>query len=101
MALTNFQDTNKNFQLMQSDWASKLNPVLANPLVNGIILQSVSLVSGANTINHKLGRKLQGWIPVRVRSAATFFDTQDSNPMPALTLTLTASAAVVVDLYVF
>ncbi len=101
MALTNFQDTNKNFQLMQSDWASKINPVLVNPIVNGIILKSVSLIIGSNTINHKLGRKLQGWLLVRQRAAASIFDLQDANAMPDLTLVLSSSAAVVVDLYVF
>jgi hypothetical protein len=44
---------------------------------------------------------LNGWIPTRVRSAATFYDTQDSNPTPDLTLVLYASAACTIDLAVF
>jgi hypothetical protein len=86
---------------MQTVWASAINPVLANPVANGIILKSVSLTTGANTVNHLLGRKLQGWILTRVRSSATIYDTQDSNTRPELTLQLTASGNVTVDIYVF
>ena len=90
-----------NLQMMQNTWATKIEPVISNPLVNGVILENVSLTAGANVINHKLGRKLQGWYPVRIRSAATFYDTQDSNQTPQLTLNLTSSANVIIDLAVF
>jgi hypothetical protein len=87
---------------MQPKWASQLNPIISNPLNSASILKSVSLKSGANVINHKLGQNLQGWYPVRIRGVAvSLYDTQDTNPTPQLTLTLNASAAVVVDLAVF
>ncbi len=85
----------------QTQWSSVIDPVLSNPVTNGVLLKNVSLAIGANVINHTLGRKLQGWVPVRLRSSATIFDTQDANTMPELTLQLTASAAAVVDLYCF
>lgn len=86
---------------LQQNVEQVLNPLLGQPLNSGNILTSISLNSGSNTIDHKLGRKLQGWFTVRVRSSATIFDTQDSNPTPQLNLLLTASANVVVDLFVF
>jgi len=86
---------------MQTLWASQLNPLLTNPALQGNILKSVVLASGDNTINHKLGRKLQGWIIVRQRASASMYDKQDSNARPELTLVLNASAAVTVDIYVF
>ena len=95
------QSTSRELSQLQTTWASQLNPVLQLPLTQGIILSDVKLVAGANVINHLLGRKLQGWVPVRVRSSATFFDTQDANTSPQLTLQLTASANCVVDLLVF
>lgn len=82
-------------------WATILGPLVANPVLQGIILQNVELSAGVNVINHKLGRKLQGWYPVRVRAAAIFFDTQDTNRFPELTLQLTSSADCVVDIYCF
>jgi hypothetical protein len=91
----------QDLSLVQTKWAAILNPVIALPLTQGTIIPNVSLVSGKNVINHSLGRNLMGWILVRVRASATFYDTQDSNPFPSLTLWLEASAASVVDLYVF
>ena len=96
-----FQSTDPAVNLLQQRLNTILNAPLNNPLLSGNILSSVSLASGANTINHGLGRTLVGWFPVRVRASATLYDTQDSNNIPNLTLQLVASAAVVVDLYVF
>ncbi len=97
-----YQSSLKELSLLQTVWASILNPVVTNPVVQGTILPNVTLVNGTTTINHKLGRKLQGWIPVRYHGAfADIYDNQDSNSMPELTLSLTTNNATVVDLYVF
>lgn len=86
---------------MQTNWAQQINPVLALPTNKGLLLQSVSLTTGDNVIDHKLGRKLQGWQIVRQRASAALYDKQDANQMPALTLVLNTSANVTVDLFVF
>jgi hypothetical protein len=81
---------------------SAINPILANPLVFGQILVKQVLTSGSNTINHGLDGTLQGWFIVRFHGAfAQIYDTQDSNPIPGVTLLLHASAGVTVDIYVF
>jgi hypothetical protein len=87
--------------LMQTKWAAILDALLGNPSLNSLILQNVSLSSGANTINHTLGRTLTGWRIIRLRASATMYDQQDSNPHPDLTLVLVSSASAVVDLEVF
>lgn len=86
---------------MQTTWASAIDPVINNPIINGLILQNISLTTGTNVINHKLGRKLQGWYITRVRSSVTIYDTQDSNQTPELTLILVASAPATINLAVF
>lgn len=86
---------------LQTNILSVLNPVLQNPLLNGALLESVSLGTGTNTVSHGLGRPLRGWIITRRSTAATTYDTQATNPTPELTLTLTSSGANVVSLYVF
>lgn len=86
---------------MQNTWATQLDPIIANPTVNNLILKNIALVTGTNVINHRLGRVLQGWKPTRIRASATMYDTQDTNQTPQLTLVLVASAPVVVDLEVF
>lgn len=87
--------------LMQTQWASQLNPVIDNPLSKPIVLKNVLLSTGTNTINHKLGQKLQGWFATRVRSSVTLYDQQDNNQTPNLTLVLIASAPASIDLAVF
>lgn len=87
--------------LMQTQWAQQLDPVISNPTIQTVLLKNIALASGANVVNHKLGRALQGWYIVRLRASATVYDTQDSNQTPNLTLNLTASAPVTVDLVVF
>lgn len=88
----------KELSMMQTQWAQQLNQLLDDPMSKGIILPGVSLASGNTTINHLLGRKLQGWQIVDINGAATVYRSQPKNDK---TLTLTSSAAVTVDLFVF
>jgi len=101
MALPIQYTTNKDLQMMQTKWKSELDPVLANPTTNSLILKGVSLSVGVNVINHRLGRKLQGWKLTRQRSMASIYDDQDTNQSPELTLILVSNAATNVDIEVF
>ena len=85
----------------QTKWASAINPTLACPIVNGRLIQSVVLTNGTTTVNHKLGRPLQGWFVVGSNAAATIYDKQATNQMPELTLVLVSNAAVTCNLWVF
>ncbi len=93
-----FQSPSKEFSLMQTQWASQLNPLLTQPTSNAILLKDVNVLSGSNVINHKLGRTPQGWVVVDQTSSATFYRSAIQTP---LTLTLTASADSVISLLVF
>lgn len=96
------QTPDRQLNNLQTLWASQLNKLLDNPLLQGIILENVVLASGDNTINHKLGRTLQGYIVTRYKNAAAaVYDKQSTNKMPELTLVLNSSAATTVNLYVF
>ncbi len=101
MSIPKVQTDNRLINQLQQNILTPLEQLSRLPLSSGVILTSQVLASGANVINHTLGRNLQGWFPVRVRASATFYDTQDTNPIPDRTLNLTASAAVTVDLFVF
>lgn len=96
-----FKTPDRILSQLQTQWAKLINPVVNNPTSNSLILSNVLLVSGDNVIDHKLGRELIGWEVVRIRSAASLYDTQDTNQYPELTLALHASAPVSVDLLVF
>lgn len=98
MQLPQIKDDNIPMQLMQSRWASILNPLLAKPLSSANILKGVQLINGVNVVNHLLGRQMQGWLIGDINAAAQVFR---SEPMDNLTLTLTSDADCVVDLIVY
>ena len=98
MQLPKILDSDPAFQLMQTKWASILNPLLAQPLSNSNVLSNVPLSSGNNVINHLLARKMQGWIISDINAAATIYRNAPFNDQ---TLTLHSSASCVVNLVVF
>lgn len=97
------QTTNREVNQLQNNIIAAVQPWLDNPISEGRtpLLVSISLSVGANVVLHGLNRALQGWFIVRKRAAADIYDTQDTNTEPSVSLLLTSSAAVVVDLFVF
>jgi hypothetical protein len=86
---------------MQTAWAQQLNPLISNALVQGQLLTGVTLINGTTIVNHKLGRKLLGWMVAGKTAFADIHDNQATNQHPELTLSLTANAATIVALWVF
>ena len=99
--LAKIQSTDDVTNRIQDQLISKMNPVLSNQLTNGSLLTSISLNSGSNTVNHKLGRKLVGWFVTRLRANVQIWDSQDGNKNDSQTLLLNASGSVTVDIWVF
>lgn len=87
--------------MMQTKWASLIDPLLSLPTNNMSILKNVDLLVGSNVINHKLSQPLQGWTILRKRAPCNVYDTQDLNQTPQLTLNLTSDAVASVDIGVF
>lgn len=100
-AVDRLQTSNPELNRVQDRLVTALNEVLRHPLLGGELLTSVSVGTAATQVSHKLGRKLIGWAPVRVRANAVVWDEQDAETNPELFVRLRASAAVVVDLLVF
>lgn len=88
-----------SWELANPKWAATINPVLANPIVNGNLIENFHVGSGNNVINHSLGRKIQGYQVVRNSANVTFYDAESSQP--SLTFILIASGAATISLYVF
>ena len=100
MNLPIFKDDDQTLMLMQTKWAAILNPLLGNQLTQGNFLQNVSLKSGDNTINHKLGKKLTGYLVTNMTGAfAQLYSKTTSTP--DLTFILNSNGTTTVDLYVF
>lgn len=98
MQLPYFQSPDQTFGLLQTRWKSILDPVIANTLMNGNLINNFTLVNGNNVINHQLGRMMIGWMISDINAAATIYRSQ---PMNNLTLTLNSNAGCVVDIWVF
>jgi hypothetical protein len=98
MQLPFFQSSDRVLQQLQTQWRALLNPVLANPLTNAQMLQNVVLKNGVTVINHKLGQIQQGWLILDINGSSNVYR---SAPFNDLTLTLTSSATVTVNLLVF
>lgn len=93
-----FQSDSRELSQLQTSWSAIISPVIDSPLNNGIFLKDIALISGTTIVNHRLGRKPQGWMITDINAAATIYKSQPFNP---LTLILTSSAVVTVNLYVF
>lgn len=88
------------WNLAQTQWASQLDPVIANLLVNGQLLTDQMLVTGPNAVNHKLGRVPNGWFIVSPEAAGSVYQAS-YQPNPTLILTLTSTANIPCSIWVF
>lgn len=86
---------------MQTRWATILDPISESSIVHGSQLNDIKLTTGNNVVNHKLSRKLQGWLIVGIDGISSIYDTQATNQTPQLTLNLVSSADVNIALWVY
>lgn len=102
MNLPIIHDQDQTVMMIQTKWTGIINPVLNLPPNQGRMLVNVQLKSGNNSINHGLGRPLQGWIVTRmIGSFVQLYDVQNTNNMDNLTLILNSSGNGAVNLWVF
>jgi hypothetical protein len=86
--------------MLQTRWASIIDPALAKPILDGQLLENINLTNGTTIINHRLGRKLRGWLITDIDSAASIHRVNASNT-PELTLSLSSDASAIISLWVF
>lgn len=101
MSLPKFQTDDQALSLLQTNWATALDPIINLPLSNSNILKDIQLVTGKNVIDHKLNRNLQGYIVTKQSGFSQFYDNQIANPLPDKNLWLYASSGVNINLLVF
>jgi len=82
-----------------SDSGKRLDVVSNKPIVSGRLIEGVNLSTSPTTINHGLGRNVQGYIIVKSTSGVTVYFTPSD--FPKRTLILTASADSTVSVWVF
>lgn len=94
-----FKSDDQTLTLLQTNWRSTLNPLLAIPFLQGVALLNIALVSTKpNVINTRLSRMQQGWIITDIDLPA---DVSRSEPFNLSTLTLVTSSNCTVSLWVY
>lgn len=78
-----------------------LRPILASSIGNGVLLTNIELASGANEVEHKLGREPQGYLVVQKDANESVWDSQSTNTRKRIILSLNTSGACTVSLWVF
>lgn len=97
-SIARVQTEDRNINQLQQNIITAVQPILNNPLTNGIFLKDITLSSGDNSIDTKLSRDLQGYIITNMTSAyANIYKISSDNR----TLVLNSSGSTTVDLYVF
>ena len=85
--------------LAQPKLSVALNPILNLPIINGLQLNNIKLAATTPlAINHLLQRMPQGWVVTDNNSNVTIWRTQ---PYNTNTITLEASAATTISLWVY
>lgn len=92
---------NLTWPMAQTQWPQQIDPVISNPLVNGRLIAAQKLINGTTSINHGLGRKLQGWFLVDLDTGLTAMPYRTASVTPELTFNLVSNAACIVSLWVF
>lgn len=91
----------ENLARMQQRVKSAFDRVTPMVILDGVLVQNVSLSSAAATlVKHGLGRAAVGWIVVDIQGAATVYRVRQGT-IPADVLPLQASSNVVCSLWVF
>lgn len=91
--------TDSNLQLFQDSLNDQFSQIGKIPFINGRLIEGQVLASGANVINHKLGRPAKGYF---VTSKSANVGIWNDYPIASdTTITIQASGAVTIDLWVF
>ena len=86
---------------VQDEVSNSISQLLRTEILDGRLIQNVTLTAGINSVEHRLDRPILGWMITRKRADANVWDSQDNNGIPTRFLDLNASADVVVDIWVF
>lgn len=95
------QASDPQVRLLQDATEASLKTILDKQIVDGRLIEGVTLVSGDNDIEHKLSRDLRGYLVVRQSASASIYDKQSLVLQPNRFLRLNASTNLTVSLWVF
>lgn len=86
------------WELAQNRWATDLNPIIKNVLIQGKLISNISITIGSNQINHLLSKQQTGYFITDINGPAIIYR---SLPLNDKTLTLTSNANCIVSIWMF
>ncbi len=99
-AMKKTQSTDRVTNTIQDNVESALRPILKNPLMDGTLIEDLTLVTGTPfTVEHGLGRIPRGWMVVSPNAESSVWES--ASALPTKTLILNVSANVTLSLWVF
>jgi hypothetical protein len=89
-----------DLRFLQDAVNETLNMIVRREILDGKLIKNIALTTGTpKTVDHGLGRVVQGWIAVRKSANANIWDTKTQ--LEERFLVLNSSANVNIDLWVF
>lgn len=87
------------WELAQTKWPSTLNPIISLPILNGNLINNISLIASVPlVINHLLQRNPQGWFTIDNQSNAVVWRAA---PFTNLNIVLESSADTTISIWIF
>jgi hypothetical protein len=96
-----FHSPNRELVQLQSNIEAALSQFLVIPIMNGVLLENIELAVGDNSITHKLGRTVKGYIVTRVSAACDIYDKISTDTKLDQQFTLNSSSACTISIWVF
>jgi hypothetical protein len=91
--------SDQNLSTTLTRWKSILDPVIADPLLSGLMVSGINLIASTpQVVNHSLSRNPLGWFLTDNTANSVVWRTQ---PFNNKTITLEASATTQVSIWVF
>lgn len=88
-----------SLDMMQNTWATALNPVIANPIVQGLPINNILLNANTPKVIHiPLGRVQQGWI---ITDNLAFCQVKRTQPFNSQNLTLESDADTTISIWCY
>jgi len=75
--------------------------IIRRKILDGVLIENVSLVSGTNIVSHTLGRPINGFLVVRRNANEEVWNSTTDRINESLAVALDASGTVTVSLWFF
>ena len=86
---------------LQSHLKTVLNPLLELPISDGVLIKDLTVNTTDTLIEHKLGRKPEGFLITGLKSNSVIYESATANDEAASLIILIASATATADIYFF